>query len=466
MRSSTTHPTQASTPDQPVFHRFQALMLTLALTLLCTLPLILSGNANGRAAADDYNYHWIAIQKFAIEWPSPDVSDYQSATTPGYHLLLAPLVHAGLGHMGTQLVALIWTLALFGLLCWYASRTLGRAAALVCLPLIVSMYTLFPGVWLLPDNAGWFFVLSMLLISLRASTGWHCWLASGVLLTALVFMRQIHIWIAATVWLAAWLGSDTPGPATLRAFFQDGLARTGRAFIAIACTIPAFGLLVWFLLMWGGLVPPMFQGQHQGPNPATPGFILLQLAILSVFFLPILLPRLKALWAHQWRWVLLSLGIGVLLALLPASSYSVEGGRFGGWWNLVRIAGSIADRSPVYVIGAIAGAAVLPIWLSLVPRRDAWVWVGTMIAFTLAQSANLESWQRYHEPMLLIMIALILTRSELFRTSRVRVMIGTLGLSGMLAVLTVSSLIQAKPYKPIENPFETRAQVNAIIEVP
>lgn len=449
-------------PDLPVSHRIQALLLTLALTLLCTLPLVLSKNVNGRAAADDYNYHWIAIQKFAIEWPSPDVSNYPSATTPGYHLLLAPLVHAGLDHMGTQLVAMGWTLAFFGLLCWYTSRTLGRAATLVCLPLIVSMYTLYPGVWLLPDNAGWFFVLSILLLALRTPTGWPCWLASGVLLTALVFVRQIHIWVAATVWLAAWLGGDTPGPATLRAFFQDWLARCGRAFIAIACTIPAFGLLAWFLLMWGGLVPPMFQGQHQGPNPATPGFILLQLTILSVFFLPALLPRLRALWAHQWRWVLLSLGIGILLALLPASSYSVEAGRFGGWWNLVRLTGSIADRSPVYVIGVIAGAAVLPIWLSLVPRRDAWFWAGTLIAFTLAQSANLESWQRYHEPMLLMMIALILARSDLFRTSRVRVMIGALGLCGMLAALTLSSLIQAKPYKPIENPFETRAQVDAI----
>ena len=90
---STDHPIAHA----PMSHRVQALLIVLAMTLIATIPLILSGNANGRAAADDYNYHWIAINQFAIEWPSPDISNYHSATTPGYHLILAPLVRAGLG---------------------------------------------------------------------------------------------------------------------------------------------------------------------------------------------------------------------------------------------------------------------------------------------------------------------------------------------------------------------------------
>ena len=458
----TDDPTQPTRPTAPILHRVQSVLIIQVLTLCATLPLIFSGYSNGRAAADDYNYHWVAIQKFAIEWPSPDISDYHSATTPGYHLILAPFVRAGLGHTGTQLLALTWTLAFFGLLCWVVSRSMGRIAALICLPMVVSMYTIYPGVWLLPDNAGWFIVFAILILALRDRTGWWTWLASGVLLAVLVALRQIHIWAAGVVWLSAWIGSGQGVPTSLRSCFDDIVSRAGRTLISISCTIPAFALLGWFLLLWGGLVPPMFQENHQGPNPATPGFILMQLGFLSVFFFPILRARLPRVWAHHWRWVLLSIFIGILCAIGPASSYSIEDGRYSGWWNFVILIPSVAARSPVFIIGAIAGSLALPLWLSLVHRRDMWIWVGILIAFTLAQSANHASWQRYHEPMLLMMIILMIARSNLLEKMRVRVLIGTTLLCTMLLTLTVYSLVTADPYIPIENPLEARAQVRSI----
>ena len=441
----------------PITHRAQALLIMVGLTLVCTLPLIMSGNANGRGAADDFNYHWIAIQRFALEWPNPDLSDYASATTPGYHLVLAPLVGAGLGHMGAQLVALLWTLGFFGLLCWSASRYLGRLAAVICLPIVASMYTLYPGVWLLPDNAGWLLVLAIVLLALRDRTGVPIWIVSGILLLALVFVRQVHIWVAGTIWLSAWLGSDAGGPSDLRTFFSDTIARAGRSVIAIACTIPAFALLLWFLLMWGGLVPPMFQGMHQGPNPATPGFILLQLGVISVFFVPVLWPHFRRLWAHQWKWVLLCAGLGVLFALVPESAYSVDAGRYGGWWNIIKRSPSMGDRSLAYVGGAIFGAIALPVWLGLAPRRDAWVWVGTLVAFVAAQSANHASWQRYHEPLLLVMLVLIIARSRWLGEMRARIVGGVLALSVVFGLLTLVSIIRAEPVVPRENPLDTQA---------
>jgi hypothetical protein len=452
-------PDHLSIKPAPIAHRVQALTMVLVLTLAASLPLILSGNVNGRAAADDYNYHWIAIQQFAIEWPSPDVGDYHSATTPGYHLILAPLVRSGLEHAGAQIVAHGWTLAFFGLLCWSVSRSMGRSASVICLPMIVSMYTLYPGVWLLPDNAGWFFVLAILLLSLRDRVNWATWAASGALLAALVLVRQVHIWIAGLVWLSAWLGSGADTPSDLRSFFGDLVSRGGRTLLAMACTIPAVTVLAWFVMLWGGLVPPMFQGNHQGPNPATPGFILLQLAVLSVFFSPILLPRMKAVWAHHWRWVALSVLVGIACATIPVSSYSVDAGRYSGWWNLVKQVPEVAGRSPVFVLGAVAGALVVPLWLSLVSRRDAWVWIGVLVAFIAAQSANHASWQRYHEPLLLVMLALIIARSRNIDAMRVRVLIGMAAMCTMMLILNIMSLATSEPYTPIEDPFGAHAQL-------
>jgi hypothetical protein len=335
------------------------------------------------------------------------------------------------------------------LLTGYASKSLGRFSLVVMLPLLASMYMLFPAIWLLPDNAGWFFVLSIVLLALNPKPSWVRWAISGLLLVALIWVRQVHIWVAGVVWLSAWLGDEESTPRSFIAMFSDPLRRGGRTLIAIACTIPGFFTLLWFLGIWGGLVPPMFQGQHQGPNPATPGFILLQISILSAFFAPVLLPQLRPLWARQWRWLLLAGLIGLVLGLVPQSSYSIEAGRYSGWWNLIKIIPSVADRSPVFVIGSFAGSIALCLWLSIAPRRDMWIWLGLLVAFTLAQSANHASWQRYHEPMLLMMIVLIFARSSISETMRTRIAIGAVLLSLVMGGLTASSMLNAKPVEAI-----------------
>jgi hypothetical protein len=444
---------QPSDPNQTAqqSHRVQAVVITLILALVVILPLILSGNARGRGAADDWNYHWVAIQKFALEWPSPSLGDYDSATTPGYHLALTPLVNIGLGHTGAQLIAMSWTLALLGLMCWVLSRQLGRSSIALMVPMLASMYVLYPGIWLLPDNAAWLMVLGVILLALRSTSTWATLVLSSAIAALLVFTRQIHIWVAGVVWLSAWLGTTDTPPDRIRTLFSNVSARAGRTLISMACTVPAFLVLIWFYLTWNGLVPPMFQGKHQGPNLATPGFILLQLAIISVFFAPILLPRLKALWTHHWQWVLASVGIGLVCAVVPESSYSVEAGRYSGWWNLIKIAPSVAERSSVYILGVIAGSLALPLWLSLAPRRDVWIWVGTLVAFVAAQSANHASWQRYHEPMLLIMTLLILSRSTDIDRQRVRAMIGAIMMGLVYGSLTIMSMAKAQPFEPRED---------------
>ncbi len=434
-----------SEPAASTRHRLQAVVLIVLLALVACWAVILSGNLKGRAASDDLLYHWIAINQFAQQWPAPDLSDYASATTPGYHLVLSVFVKMGLGHTGAQLLASLWTLALLGTMCWVVTRHLGRVGALLVMPMLASVYVLFPGIWLLPDNAGWLLVLLIVLLALRESPGWGTWALSGVLLVVLVWLRQVHIWAAAPIWLAAWLGTTAQTPTGLLRLFSSPTQRIGRVLIAIGCTVPAFMTLAWFMGTWGGLVPPMFQDMHQGPNLATPGFMLMQLAVLSVFFSPILLPRLRMVWAHHWRWVLLVGCVGLLLGLLPSSSYSVEQGRYSGWWNLIKTFPVVADRSPLFVLGSFLGSIALVLWLSLCTSRDAWIWIGLLVAFTLAQSANHASWQRYHEPMLLIMLVLILARSNQTQRTLSWVALSCVLLTLMLGAISVMTLMTGKP---------------------
>src|SRR5690606_36064828 len=85
-----------------VQNRAQRTLLPCVLAGVFTLlwcGLILLGVTETRARADEQNYHLPAVLHFAEQLPLPDLSDYPSATTPGYHLLLS-LAAKGAGFAG------------------------------------------------------------------------------------------------------------------------------------------------------------------------------------------------------------------------------------------------------------------------------------------------------------------------------------------------------------------------------
>lgn len=418
------------------------------LVILAAWPFILGGNVSGRGASDDLRYHWPAIVGFAEELPTPDLSDYASATTPGYHLELAVVRWLGAGRMFVQLYASFWTVFLIGVLGWIAGNSYGRAGVFLVLPLVASMYVLFPGIWLLPDNAGWFGVLVLLILALDYPASVRTMLAMGVVLGLLVLVRQVHVWAAALIWIVAWVGDgdDVPG---VQGVFGNFGTRSRRLLIGVIAAVPAALILVWFVRMWGGLVPPRFQGAHQGPNVATPGFILLQVCVLSVFFAPVLWGRFVGILKSHWSWLLGAAVAGLVVGLVPASGYDAEAGRYSGWWNVIGKTPVVGDRSVVFVLGSVGGAVAAVVWGSLVSRRDVWILGVGLVGFVAAQSANHASWQRYHEPMLLMVGVLILSRSGLALSMKRRVVFGCVVLAGVFGLITATTLMNAEPVEGV-----------------
>ncbi len=424
-------------------------------------PLILTGNSLGRGAADDLNYHWPTIQTFAQQLPTPDLSDYQSATTPGYHLELAVVHRLGLSRIFVQLYASFWTIILLGILAYRAGKTFGKPGLILILPLLASMYLLYPGIWLLPDNAAWLGVLVLIILALDHPPSTRTLLISGVVLALLVLIRQAHLWAAATICISAWIGSGDQVP-SLTQFLSNHQSRLKRLSIAILATLPAILILVYFFRQWGGLVPPAFQRNHQGPNPATPAFILTQIAILSVFFIPLLWSRFIELIKSHISWVIAALFLGLLIGLIPETAYNYNQGRFSGWWNLANKFPTFADRSPVIILGSTAGGLACVLWGAMIPRRDSRILIISLIAFTIAQTANYASWQRYHEPMLLILGILIFTRAPGVIEFPKRALYGSATLATALATLTIITMLNAQPAQP--NPAQSQAQSTTITQ--
>lgn len=396
-------------------------MVLPVLFLLAAVPVIVSGNLSGRGAYDQLLFHEPAIRRFSREWPVFDLRDYLSATTPGYHLLLAAYAKfIDPARAALQLAGSIFTV---GLLATLAGACARRArlkdwarpdlGSLVCvLPAAASMYVLFPGIWLLPDNIGWWLVLAVLLIAVRPWTAWSP-VVAGLALLALVFVRQSHLWAAGAVWAAAWVSVSPAPPApagaleSFRGLFTKFAARAGALATAIAAAVPAVLIVLAFYKLWGGLVPPRFQSQYSGVSPAAPAFILSLLAIISTFYGGFLLPALADA-AVRHRGVLGAAAvIGLIAALAPATTYDYDHGRSSGLWNIVRELPVIAGRtSPLIVLLAPAGAVAAAAWLLALPHRPRWVYLAALAGFTAAQAASPQLWQRYNEPFILVLVAL------------------------------------------------------------
>ncbi len=385
---------------------FLAAVLACLVSLVPTMFLILTGHNSGRAAWDSVVFHELFIRQLAEGWPRFDFSNPLTATTPGYHVLLATFVVMGLGsEMALRIISALIGASLCGLLAaWLAKRSSKYDAVLLTLPLACSSYVVFSGAWLLPDNMGWLGVATILLLTLHPSVSWKPVILGSVALIGLVFVRQVHIWAAVMVWVSAWLNARD----TERSVFDAIPSRAWHAGLAVLMTLPAFAVLWWFVDHWGGLTAPRFQTNITGLGPATPAFLLVQIAAFSVGFLPWLGPPIVRTWKRMPRVIVAAAAVGAVLAILPDTSFSESGGRYSGFWAFAKLTPPIAGRtSPFFVALAPIGAVVFACGLVEAPRRTAWVLLACLFAFAAAQSTTTNSFQRYHEPMILILLAAI-----------------------------------------------------------
>jgi hypothetical protein len=366
---------------------------------------------HGRGAYDQVAYHEPTIRAFATAWPALDYSAYRSATTPGYHTLLALWCrYLSCDSTGLRIAGALVTALLLGILAGSLTRRVGAMDAIILsLPFAASTYVFSSGVYLLPDNAGWLGVLVVLLLALGPWRGIRTLALGGLTLLLLVFTRQVHVWVLAPLCAAAWLGDERPSTLAI------ALVRSRPRIIRLACAgaacLPALLLLAWFVHLWGGLTPPGVRDLHaQGVNLAGPAFVLALLAIATPFFGVAVLPNPSALWASHRRAFLLTIVAGVLVGALPPTSYDAAAGRWSGLWNGVQRLPTLADRSPVMIALATAGAVSLLTWSLALATRDRWIVLVTLAGFVAAQSASFQLWQRYSEPFVLMVVGLMAAR--------------------------------------------------------
>lgn len=385
-----------------------------------------------RAIEDERYFHIPLLRSFAEQWPTPDLSDYGAAMTPGYHLVLSWMVRfggQGLLDDGLWILRLVSGLiptALIGLLAWWAGRRLGWLCGVaMTLPMLMDPYLSDAFGFLMPDATAWLLLTGLLLVTLTRLPWRRTVMVAGLLLLLAVGVRQVTVWLAGMVWLSAWLGDDhdkTPARIVPHPSELELTQRVPRALIGLLATLPAIAMLAWFVHLWGGLVPPAFSTEfvetsaaaveegnlHTGGNTGFPAISLLTFGGIGLFFLPMAWPTIRdGLRSRGALWFIAGgAGVGLLAGVLGETTYGIDVGRWGAHWALAKIGPVIADRSLVILLGSVFGGAVLGAILAALPSRARLLLLAAAVGFILTNSFNAKAWVRYVQPFVLIWMAL------------------------------------------------------------
>lgn len=417
---------------------------------------ILGPGMGGPSEADERRFHLPVIHTFVESWPRVDLSDYAAASTPGHHVVLAAFQrYVTASPEVLRIVSGLPMTVLLAVLTWWCVRRAGAlVGTLLVLPLACSTHTVSFSTLVVPESTSWMLVALPLCMALRERFDKRTMLIAGALLLLSVFVRQITLWLAAPLWIAAWMRFDDENEARMRLPLDRWRARCASTSFMIGCTLPALVLLGVFAWLWGGLVPPGFQSAlaasgrdgaivNEGLSPAAPAFIFALIGIVGTVLVPLQWQALARSKGRCGRWALFGAAVAALCAIVPETSYSIEDGRWGGIWNAGLHVPDVGGRSVVILVlamfgGAYTGAAL---W-ALAGARTRWVVLSALVAVMAAHIAGAQLFQRYIEPFALILAAMVCAHVLDRYNARVRwwMLIPLVLLSLAQAGLTVSRI--------------------------
>jgi len=358
-----------------------------------TLTLVAKQGIAPHETYDESVYHYPTVLAFAHDLPQPNLTDYQSATTPLYHLTLAGLTLV----VGTSILSLRLASAGFSLACiliiyTFLRQRKGRSgpAVFFCLLILFSPYFLGPAIRLGTDNAAvvWVVLTLMLLEPIKLPRP-NVFAAALSMLFA-VLTRQINAWLAAVM---LWRMKPAKGtPLSVTSLWK-----------MLWPILPATVVLTAFFILWRGPTPPAFISHSRHLSPQAPIYIVSLLAVYGLFFFPWFL----TLW-HQYqpRLSVLALFISTGLALLALTSLSpLTRTETGGMlWLLAEHLPRLAGTSLIFWL-------LLPIgliWLYLLgchlTSSNDYLFPVAFIAWALSNILNAKIYQRYFDTLLLVFL--------------------------------------------------------------
>lgn len=395
-----------------------------ALFLFVSVPLIFM-EFRTYEAVDESLFHHPTILTFSDQLPTPDYSDYRSATTPLYHTVMSVLVRVFNANL-TSLRIINLSISLVGILIiyWILSPYTGELPAiLLTMCYGLSQYWLGPAVRLSTDNTALVLVLATFVLLSRADLQPKHLAVAIVLMSGAVLVRQLTIWIvlaSGLYILMVWRGTILQ-----------------RLIAAALMGIPAL-LLLPFILMWKGLTPPTFQvHQFDGGLLNTSVFIYMMgvLGTYALFFAPWIVTIGRKQGVKWWQVIGIGVASMILLAILPLK-VTLEDAFVGGiLWRIGQAFPAIAGTSLLFwIVFPIGSVTLYVIYRKFIAEKQ-WYIALIVCMFILVNLVSSTVFQKYYEPVFLFVLLYTIrdvpVKHKLFWLGPVLLIMGFLMIDGL-----------------------------------
>lgn len=112
---------------------------------------------------------------------------------------------------------------------------------------------------------------------------------------------------------------------------------------------------------------------------------------------------------REWRLIAIGAVVGAVVGTLAPTSYQ-EPARASAFWNLARMGPVTGEQSLLMIALACVGGAIATLMVLRLSEGDRYVITATLVAFVAANSTNRVLFQRYYEPLVLIVLSLSASR--------------------------------------------------------
>jgi 4-amino-4-deoxy-L-arabinose transferase-like glycosyltransferase len=359
-----------------------------ALFLALTLPLVFRERLDTFDTIDETVFHYPTILTFAEQFPRINFANYNSATTPLYHVLMAlPAVIFGSDLTQLRLLnALISWLVLVLIYAMLRRRGGALTAVYFTVLFLLSAYFIGASARLATDNLALLCAVAAIWLMSGPTMTFRRALLAALLIGLAILTRQTYVWlVGAFIFINLQQGDDWPSGQAI-----------GRAALAL---IP-LGCLAYFLILWRGLTPPAFAGEHAERliNWDAPVYIISLLGFFASFFI-VWLYRAHSL--PIWQFGLLTIAASLYLLIHPVTNDYDRVMRGGALWlaatHLPTFAGSSILFWLLFPFGLCCGYLVVR---QLLSQRELLI-CSCLILFTLVYIFNAKTHQKYYEPFLL-----------------------------------------------------------------
>ncbi|MFT3703307.1 MAG: hypothetical protein QM802_13100 [Agriterribacter sp.] len=363
-------------------------------------------------SVDEGKFHYPTILQFANQLPFPDVRDYNSATTPLFHILLAiasKVTGTELTHLRMVNFLITYaTVILFFKIIIEQFKISFLSALLFTLLFALSPYFFREAFVVLTDNLPVLWLILFFQVYLKYKQTQHLrfflWSLFFIMLLCLTRQTYLYVWLALVIDLA--IGNTA---------LKNKAGYIALSFVAIIPTLALF-------YVWKGLTPPSFIAVHTRTSllnikAVVYGFSVLGFYGLFITGANVYSPFFKS---HRVKIVLAVLAAWVLIYFSPLIKARED---FGFLWYMASSLPKVAGTSLFFYIFSALGAII---FLSAWQKEGLSFYLLFIMGLFLSEVPNKFIFQRYYDSSILIFLLFLTAKyhvSNKFKYSRLGALI-------------------------------------------